>query len=190
MKKLLSLITQTILISGFEFSISACHNPFIDHRDDNNNPEITPVPIPTKDIKYYETLIKEKEKEVATSKQAIKEIQDQWDKNEDENISDEAFKALIALISIDLYTNQEQINEYQYQILLLNKIDDKFTSSQIDQGINIFTEKIKNLQELLKIKTKYPEDYSEATLKKIKTKIKEATKIKEYFENLKAEGEK
>jgi len=97
---------------------------------------------------------------------------------------------MIDLVSIDLYTNQDQINEYQYQILLLNKKDDKFTSKQVCQGIDIFKEKIKNLQELLKIKEKYPDDYPESTLKDIKTKIEEATEIKEFFENLKAEGEK
>lgn len=190
MKKILNLFAQTILISGFGLSVIACYNPLADNHGDNNNPEIIPSPPPTKDIKYYETLINEKQKAVATYQQSIKEIQEEWDKNENEDISDEAFQIMIDLVSIDLYTNEDQINEYQYQILLLNKKDDEFTSKQVCQGIDIFKEKIKNLQELLKIKEKYPDDYPESTLKDIKTKIEEAREIKEFFENLKAEGEK
>ncbi len=191
MKKLLSLFAQTILISSSGFSVIACYNPLTDNDGNNDhNPEARPLPPPTKDINYYETLINEKQKTIDTYKQAIKEIQEEWDKNENEDINDEAFQAMIDLVSIDLYTNQDQINEYQYQILLLNKKDDKFTSNQVDQGINIFKEKIKNLQELLKIKEKYPDDYPESTLKDIKTNINKAKEIKESFEKLKNEEEK
>lgn len=196
MKKLLSLFAQTMLISGFGLSVIACHNPLADNGDNNDNnnddndPETTPSPPPIKNIKYYETLINEKQKAVDTYKQAIKEIQEQWDKNDNEKIPDESFQAMIDRVSIDLYTNQIQINEYQYQILLLNKKDGKFTSDQVSQGIDIFTEKIENLEELLKIEEKYPDDYPEATLKDIKTSIKEAKEIKEIFEKLKEEEKK
>lgn len=188
MRKLLSLFAQTILISSFGFSIIACYNPLANNGGNNDNDqEITPPPPPTKDIKYYETLINEKQKAVNIYNQSIKEIQEEWDKNENENIPDEAFQAMIDRISIDLYTNQEQINEYQYQILLLNKKDNKFTSNQVSQGINIFKEKIKNLKELLKIKEKYSDDYPKSTLEDIKTSINEAKEKQEFFEKLKEE---
>ncbi|MGL5268590.1 MAG: hypothetical protein ACRC8P_02345 [Spiroplasma sp.] len=186
MKKLLNLFIQAILISSFSFSVSSCFNPLTRNSSDNGKRE---PPIVIKNIKYYQDLIKETKIHAANCKEWIAQVKEDWKNDKDGNTSDEDYQQLLDQISVGLYTYQSEINEYQYQILLLEKKGEKFTFAQILQGIEILTEKITNLEKTLMLQEKYPNDYPESELKKNKNTLKEAQEIRKILLKLKEENE-
>lgn len=185
MKKFLALLIQLVLISSFSFPVVACFNPLTG--GDIGKP-IQPDPI-IKDVEYYQELIKKNEKYLADCKQWIEDIKEDWKNDEDGNMSDEKYQLELDQATVELFLYQAEINEYQYQILLLEKQEEKFTFAQILQGLAIMTKKISNLEQELELQEKYPKDYPEKTIKKTKDALKEAVEIKEFFLKLKEEEE-
>ncbi|MDQ7983021.1 MAG: hypothetical protein REH79_02220 [Spiroplasma sp.] len=187
MKKLLSLFMQTIFISSFSFSISACYNPFSNTGNTGNggdNGETKP-PI-TKDIEYYQKLIDQTQIDVNNCREWLDQIEEDW---ANDKITEDDYNLLFDEVSAGLYTYQSEINEYQYQILLLEKKDDKFTLEQIIKGLTIITEKITNLKQALILEIKHPNDYPETEIEKLKNALKEALEIEQILLKLKEEEE-
>lgn len=184
MKKILSLLIQVALISNLSFSVIACYNPFTKNGDLETPNPTNPI---IKDIPYYQKLIKETERYINDCKQELEDIKNEQKNDKEGNISDEEYQLEFDQVSVELYLYQSDINEYQYQILLLEKKDQKFTVKQILQGLATATEKIINLEQALKLKEKYQADYPEKEIKKLKDDIKKTIEIKEMFLKLKEE---
>lgn len=182
MRKLLNLLVP-LLLTSFTLTVTGCYNPLARNNDNDNSDCWKPPASKVKDIKYYQELIEKTKIDIANCHQLIKEIEDNW-KN------DQNYQMMIDQISAGLYIYQSEINEYQYQILLLEKRNNEFSSEQILQGIEILTEKITNLEQALKIEEKYPNDYPESELIKNRNSIKQAEEIKKMFLKLKEENEK
>lgn len=182
MRKLLKLLVPFILLTSFTLTVTGCYNPLVRNSNDDSG-HWKPPASKVKDIKYYQELIEKTKIDVANCQEWIKEIKENWE-------NDQHYQMMIDQISAGLYTYQSEINEYQYQILLLEKGEDEFSSEQILQGIEILTEKITNLEQALKIEEKYPNDYPESELIKNRNSLKEAKEIKKMFLKLKEENEK
>lgn len=181
MKKLLTLIAQAMLVSGLVTSVTACHNPLAGGDGGNVKPPEPPI----KDISYYQSLIKEQEQYIVDCDQMLQEIKDNKDGYDDEA----DYQSALDEVSAEQFSYKSLINEYQYQILLLEKEHDKFTPDQVLQGIIIFTEKSFNLAQELKLKEKYPDYYSLQELQIIKNNIKAGKEILKIFEDLRKEQE-
>lgn len=181
MKKLFSLIVQTTLVSGLTLMTIACHNPLI---NSGSGGEIKPPTPPIKDVDYFQNLIKETAGYIKECFTMLAEIQ--ASKKDYQNEQD--YQSALDEVTAEQYSYQSLVNEYQYQILLLAKQNNKFTPEQIIQGITIFTAKIGNLEQELKLKVKYPDYYSKQELQVIKATIVDSRTTLKMFEKLKEEN--
>lgn len=179
MRKLLAMIAIISLVTSVSLLTIACHNSLV--RGDGGN--VKPPKPPIKDISYYQTLIQEQEQYLADCDQMLEEIKDNKDGYDDEK----DYQSALDEVTAEQYAYKALINQYQYQILLLKKDRNGFTPDQVLQGITIFTSKVFNLEQELKLKAKYPDYYPESELEPIKTNIKIAKELLKMFENLRKE---
>ncbi|MGL5268515.1 MAG: hypothetical protein ACRC8P_01970 [Spiroplasma sp.] len=166
MKKSLSLVIPAFLISSVSFFTIACQNPLI---GSSNRGTILLNPV-VRDAKYYQEKIKQNQEYIVDCNKMLEEIK------ESENIYDDDFivQSSIDEVSTQKYAYQSEINEYQYQILLLAK---SVRYSSTKQFLLVVAEKIDNLNQELKLKEKYPEYYRESELEIIKDAIEAAKKL-------------
>lgn len=179
MKKFLSLLVQGFLVTSVSFSTIACTNHLSGGSSEESKP---PDPI-ISNIKYYQEKIKVNQTYIADCNEMLAEIKDNKDGYENER----DYQSALDEVTAESFQLKSEINEWQYQILLLEKVDKTFSPKQILQGIVIFTNKLANLQKELQLKEKYPEYYSKLELKVIEDKIIEAKALLAMFNSLKEE---
>jgi len=181
MKKIISLIVQAILISNLALTAIACRNFLVG----GSGGSVETPELPTKDIAYYQDLIVQNNNDIADCDEMLKEIKD----NRDGYDNQKDYQSALDEVTAEKFQLKAEINEYQYQILLLEKQQDKFTLDQIIQAITIFTERSTNLEQELKLKEKYTFYYPEAELQVIRNEITAARNMLKIFEDLEEDEE-
>lgn len=179
MRKIFNLLSQVLLVGGFGLVPVACHNPL----GTGSDGAIKPPDPPVKDVTYYQKLITEIRNDIDDLQLMIEDVRSSKDDYQDER----EYQNDLDELSAEIYWYKALINEYQYQILLLEK-KDKFSPEQVLQGVTIFTEKIFNLEQELKLRQNfYPTSAPESELAAIKNNIKASSEILRMFEKLKGE---
>ena len=163
MKK--AIIYFSITINIFHTNTCSSNNIFI--KEDKNKPPI----FETKDINYYQNLIKENQKHLLDLKEMIKEINKT--KNEYEN--DKDYQSEIDEIIAEQFLCQANIAWFKYQIILLK------ASNETNQSIILLNDYLDNKQQELNLKNKYSSYYSAKELQEI---IDDIDKIKIILENI------
>lgn len=181
MKKVINLIAQAMLISNLTLMTIACRNVLVG----GSGGSVETPELPTKDIAYYQGLITQDNNDITDCDEMLTEIKD----NRDGYLDQADYQSALDEVTAEQFRLKAEVNEYQYQILLLEKQQDKFTLDQIIQGLTFLSYKKSNLEQELKLKEKYSSYYAAEELQAIKNEIAVTITLLEVFENLRKELE-
>ncbi|MDQ7983029.1 MAG: hypothetical protein REH79_02260 [Spiroplasma sp.] len=167
MQKILQLLLTLTLTSVISLPISGCAGFWFGGNSENPK---QPKPI-EEDIAYYQALITINETYIKECQEWINDIEKEIETGE---VNQDEAKIEITAISAEVQVYQGKINEYQYQILLLQS-GGKITIVEKGQAIIFLTAKIENLREQLRLikilQAEFPEDYPDQELKTIEKNI-------------------
>lgn len=174
MRKIIKILSQLSLISIGSLATAACNGRLLGGGELHPGKPVEPE---VKDRDYYLNLIAENEANIEDCKEWLNDIEKERNEANGGENSEEEYELAKKEINAEIYFYQAEINEAQYQILLI-KNNGEITTADKAEAIIYLTEKLENLKQELELKTKiiekYPEEYSDTEIAEICVNIRES----------------